>query len=394
MTELYDPHSHELQENPYPVYQALRDEHPAYYNEERDFWAISRFSDVWSSVHDPGTFSSAGGIVLGQDIMADSSELLPMLISMDPPRHDELRSLVNRGFTPKRVAALEAGMRQTTRELIAEFRDQGSFDLVQDFGAMLPTIVIADLLGVSRDDRKWFRHCSDILVQIDPRSEESIAGAMGTSMELYEYFGKVIEERRKNPIDDLVSVIVAAENEGDGVTEAELRGFCFVLLLAGNETTANLISNTAAALAQQPDVRRELLNDPSLLGNAVEEFLRYDSPVQGLARTLTRDFEMHGQTMRKGVKALLLFAAANRDEREFDNPDTLDIHRRIDRSVAFGHGIHYCLGASLARLEGRIAYEELLPVIGEYEVDFDNSSRLHSGPIRGYMHLPVSFKAA
>jgi len=390
MTVLYSPYDPACQEDPYPIYRQLRDEFPVYYNEELNFWAISRFEDVWNVIHDPGRFSSAGGIVVGDDALGAAGDLLPMMIAMDPPRHDQLRSLVNRGFTPRRIAAMEEDIRKTARELLEEVRGGESFDLVPSFAAPLPTIVIADLIGVSRDDRKWFRECSDVLVQANPTDPDSIEATTATAMSLYEYFGDIIADRRRTPRDDMVTALVQAEVDGQHLTEEELRGFCFLLLLAGNETTTNLISNSANLFAANPDQRREVREDPELLPGAIEEFLRFDSPVQGLARTMTEDVEMHGQTLREGQKALVLFGSANRDEREFPNPDSVDIRRKIERSVAFGHGVHYCLGASLARMEGRVAYEEILPMLGDFEVDLDSAKRLNSGPIRGFLHLTVS----
>ena len=392
MTELYDPFSHDLHADPYPVYRQLRDEHPVYRCDRRGFWALTRFDDVWDAVHDPTTFSSAKGIFpTSTDVAADA--FFPMIIMMDPPRHTQLRGLVSRAFTPRRIAAMEPAIRVVADELLAEFAGEGRCDLVPAFAAPLPTVVIADLLGVPRSDRVEFRHRSDQLVKGDPDDRASYHEAMEGAAALYAYFGEILAERRRQPREDLVTALLHAEIDGERLSEEELLGFCFLLLVAGNETTTNLISNAAVLFAQHPAARAAMVRDRALLPGAIEECLRHDSPVQGLARTLSRDIDLHGQRLGADERVLLVFGAANRDDREFDDPDHFDIARRMDRHLAFGHGIHYCLGASLARLEARIAFETLLDHLPEYEVD-GPGERLHSGPIRGYVHLPVAFRPA
>ena len=390
MPELYDPFDPRIQEDPYPVYRVLRDEMPLYRNEERGFWVLSRFDDIWNATHDHQRFSSASGIMIGQDMMGDASALMPMMIMMDPPRHDELRKLVSRGFTPRRMAAMEERIRDTSRELLAEFVSQGEADLVRDYAAPLPTIVIAEMLGVPREDRLLFREWSDQLIQGNPDDPASVERAIGGATSLYEYFGPLLAARRAHPEDDLISALLEAEVDGQKLAEEELLGFCFLLLVAGNETTTNLISNAAVLLCQHPEIRRQVTSDLDLLSAAGEEFLRLESPVQGLARTVTEDVEVRGQTLSAGDKVMLLFASANRDEREFDDPEAFVLGRRTERALAFGHGIHYCLGAALARLECRVAYEELLACAPDFALA-DGAQRLHSGPIRGYLHLPITF---
>ena len=390
-SSLYDPFDPLVQEDPYPTYRRLRDEHPVYRNEERSFWALSRFADVWEAVHDPTTFSSAQGIFpTPGDMMTEA--FFPMMIMMDPPRHTALRALVSRAFTPRAIAQREASIRTVARELIGAF-GEGSCDLVEGLASPLPTIVIADLLGVPRDDRGDFRQWSDHLVQADPADPESSASALAGATRLYEYFGVILAERRERPRDDLVSALLEAEVDDVRLTEEELLGFCFLLLVAGNETTTNLISNAAVLLAEHPDARARVAAEPALLPGAIEEALRVDSPVQGLARTLTRTVELHGEQLVAGDRVLLLYGSANRDEREFPDPDRFDVDRRSDRQLAFGHGVHYCLGASLARLEARIAFEELLAAAPAYEVA-GPVERIHSGPIRGLAHLPIEFDVA
>jgi cytochrome P450 len=388
MTELYDPFSHELHDDPYPVYRQLRDEHPLYFCKARGIWVFSRFDDVWEAVHDPATFCSGQGIFPGMgDYNPD--QMLPVMIMMDPPRHTQLRSLVNRAFTRRRIAEWEKSIRVIARDLVEALADAGGGDLVEDLAKPLPTIVIADLLGVPREDRKAFRHWSDQLIQDNPDDPAAAATAMEGGANLLAYFADLIAQRRDSPQDDLLTALITAEIDGERMREDELFAMCVLLLVAGNETTTNLLSNSAVQFSQHPDQWRAIVTDPSLLPGAIEECLRFDSPVQALARTLTRDVAIHGQTMSQGDKVLLVYGSANRDDREFSDPDTFDIRRTVDRQLAFGHGIHFCLGAPLARLEAQIAYSELIARSPQWTIT-GPPERLHSGPIRGLLRLPVS----
>jgi cytochrome P450 len=386
--ELYDPYSHELHEDPYPVYRRLRDEFPLYYLEAHRSWVLTRFDDVWNAVHDPATFSSAQGVFPGMG-QSGADQLFPVMILMDPPRHTQLRSLVNRAFTRRRIAELEPTVRAVAKDLVVAFAEAGGGDLVEDIARPLPTIVIADLLGVPRDDRKEFRHWSDQLVQDNPDDPAAAGAALEGAANLFAYFVALVAERRQAPRDDLLTALITAEIGGERMTEEELLGMCVLLLVAGNETTTNLISNSAVLFSEHRVQWQAVVDDPSLLPSAVEESLRFDSPVQGLARTLTADVELHGTTVPKGDKVLLLYGAANRDDREFPNPDAFDIHRLVERQLAFGHGIHFCLGAPLARLEARVVYSELLERSPNWAVA-GRAERLHSGPIRGLLRLPVA----
>ncbi len=388
MTELYDPFSHELHDDPYPVYRALRDDHPLYNCEARGVWVLSRFNDVWEAVHDPVTYSSAEGVFPGMGEY-NPDQILPVMIMMDPPRHTQLRSLVNRAFTRRRITDREPAIREIARELVDDFANAGGGDLVEGLAKPLPTIVIADLLGVPREDRKAFRHWSDQLIQDNPDDPAAAARAMEGGASLLAYFADLIVERRRSPKDDLLTALIAAEIDGERLSEDELFGMCVLLLVAGNETTTNLVSNSAVLFAQHHDQWRAIVADRSLLPGAIEECLRFDSPVQALARTLTRPVAIHGQTMNEGDKVLLVYGSANRDEREFSKPDTFNIARIVDRQLAFGHGIHFCLGAPLARLEAQIAYSELLARSPEWTVA-GAPERMHSGPIRGLLRLPIS----
>lgn len=384
---LYDPYDAAIQEDPFPVYRRLRDEAPTYWNPDRRFWALSRFEDLWTAVHDHARFSSAQGIVLGQDVAQDVTDLLPMMIMMDPPRHDQLRRLVSRAFAPRSIAAMEASIRAVADELIDTLPAEGG-DFVELYAGRLPMTVIAVMLGVPVEDRGQFRGWSDDLAQVSPDDPASVARALQGSAGILGYLPPLLEERRVQPRDDLISALLAAEIDGERLGDSEILGTCFLLLTAGNETTTNLISNALMMLEQQPDVRRQVIGDRSLLPSFIEEVLRLESPVQGLTRTLTENVVMHGERMSAGDKVLLLYGSANRDEREYPDADTLVMGRRCERALAFGHGIHYCLGASLARLESRIAFEQLFERVPDIRIA-EGAQRVHSGPIRGFERLPV-----
>jgi cytochrome P450 len=384
----YDPFDPSIIDDPYPTYRLLRDEEPVYHAAESDTWVLSRHDDVETALLDHDSYSSVGGVFPtppGSDFV---QSMLPMMILMDPPRHNQLRTLVSRGFTPRRIAALNDGIEQLAQDLVGRL-EGGSADFVVDFAGVLPTMVIADLLGVPREDRDQFRQWSNMLVQADPTHGRT-ADALSAMASMYNYFTDFLADRRRSPRQDLMSALVSAEIEGVRLTDEELLGFCALLLIAGTETTTNLLGNAAVVLAQHPDSRRRLANDHTLLGPAIEELLRYESPIQGLSRTLTRDITVHNTTMSRGESVLLVFGSANRDERVFPEPDVFDIDRKPEHLVAFGKGVHFCLGASLARMEARIALTALLQRVPNWDVDLDSAQRLRSGPIRGYASLPIS----
>ena len=386
----YSPFDRAVIDNPYPTYRKLRDEAPAFWSAQAHCWVLSRHVDVSAALHDPVTFSSAAGIYPTPPGVDMTELFLPMLIMSDPPRHSELRHLVGRAFTPRRIAGLDSGIHAVVRDLLAEVPRAGPWDFVDKFSGPLPAIVIADMLGVPRSDREQFRIWSTTLIQSNP-----IRGQFGPGLEaaasLYDYFSGFLAERRAHPQDDLMTALVQAEVDGERLDQDELLGFCLLLLVAGHETTTNLLSNSAVILSENHDSRRRLSNNAQLVPSAVEELLRFDSPVQGLSRTLTTEIELHGQIMRAGETVLLLFGSANRDETVFPESDVFTLDRGSDRQVAFGHGIHFCLGAALARMETRIALQALLDEPGfGWNVDHAGATRLHSGPIRGYASLPVS----
>jgi cytochrome P450 len=384
----YSPFDPAVIADPYPVYRALRESAPAYWSATADCWVLSRYDDIDAALHDPTTYSSASGIFPTPPGVDMTELFLPMLIMTDPPRHSQLRRIVSRAFTPRRIAALEPHIHTLVDDLLDRTPDADTWDFVAELAGPLPAIVIADMLGVPREDRDRFRTWSTTLIQSNPTRGEFGPG-LDAAAALYDYFASFLAERRTHPQDDLMTALVHAEVDGRHLSEEELLGFCLLLLIAGHETTTNLLSNSAVVLAHHPDSRRKLVDDPAGIPAAVEELLRYDSPVQGLARTLTRPVDLHGQHLNKGDTVLLLFGSANRDDHAFPDADRFDIHRAPERQVAFGHGIHFCLGASLARLEACLALQALLARHRDWDVDLDAAVRLRSGPIRGYASLPL-----
>ncbi|MEJ2336965.1 MAG: cytochrome P450 [Gemmatimonadales bacterium] len=385
----YDPTSWEIQEEPYPVYQWLRDEAPVYHNEKMGFWAISRFQDVWDATLDWRSFTS----IYGQTLEKTGSTL-PMLISMDPPQHTRVRTLVAKAFTPRRVAAMEPIVRQITRERLAGLEPGMQIDLFEQLASSMPMDVISTMLGVDEGDRDRVRHLTNQLMHREPGELDVEQRQREIGAELFAYFNGLIDSRRREPRDDLVSALIAAKLEGEdgtmtSLSQEELLGFCLLLGSAGHETTARLICNSAVTLARHPDQRRELARSPDLLPAAVEEFLRYDPPSQVQGRWSTRAVELHGVTIPEDVRVLLLTGAAQRDPREYKEPDRFDIHRKIERHLSFGFGQHLCLGKSLARQECRVAFKEFLARFPDYEVDEDNLVWAHNNNVRGYAKVPM-----
>ncbi len=372
---VYDPATEQFQREMHAIYRTLRDEHPVYVAPDGAY-VLSRFDDVWTAVHDWGTFSSAG--------VAEAAELRPQMIYMDPPDHTALRALVSRAFTPKRVADLEPRVRLVADQLLSRVAAAGTCDLVHEFASPLPSTIMSDLIGVPDEHRKAFQGWIEAFLEVT--GPEDIASRAAN---IYGLFGSLLAERRHSPADDLMSALLAAQVDGENLSDDDLLGFCFLLLVAGNDTTTSLISNGAELLARHQDQRGELAGDPSLIPAAVEEMVRIESPTQALSRTAMRDVDLHGTTIPAGSRVILLWGSANLDDREFADPDLFDIHRRPTRHLGFGHGIHVCLGAALARLESRVAFEELLARMPEYEIRGE-PRRYVSNWARAWRFLPLT----
>jgi cytochrome P450 len=393
----WDPLDPIYKTDPYPIWRRLRDEEPLYRNERYDFWALSRFSDVMAASLDPRTFSSAHGTVL--EMMADEPlGSADMMIFMDQPEHTVFRRLVSRAFTVRRVAELEPQIRALCAELLDPKREEGRFDFVADFGALVPANVIAMLLGVPAADRPEVRETIDAMFHLEPGAGMINDVAINAGAKLHGYIQEQLQERQVQPRDDMLSDLLTAEvAEPDGsrrtLTLEESTSFGILLVAAGTETVARLIGWAGATLAAYPDQRAVLVADPTLVPQAIEELLRYEAPSPVNGRWTTRPVELHGTTVPAGSKVLMLTGSAGRDERAFPDADRFDVRRQFDQHVTFGYGIHFCLGAALARLEGRVALEEVLARFPEWQVDHEGSEFLFTSTVRGYSKLPVSVPA-
>jgi hypothetical protein len=381
----FNPYSYEFHDDPFPVYRRLRDEAPCYHDEELGFWALSRYADVVDALHDPDTYCSRHGITLEQ------GSPLPMLLTTDPPEHTRLRRLVSRAFTPRRIAALEPSIRALSAQYLDALGGRGEFDLIGDYAALLPMDVISRMLGVPDADQQQLRKWSDALLHREEGVPDVTPEGIDASIHLYKYFSAFVADRRAHPGgDDFTAALVAAEPDGEQLSDEQVVGFCFLLIIAGNETTTKLLGNALLALQRFPAEKAKVLADPGRIPDAVEEILRFEGSTQLMARTVTRDVARHGREMPEGAKVLLLLGSGNRDERVWERPDVFDIDRPWPtHHLGFGHGIHVCLGAALARLEMRVSLEEFLARHPGYEVDEENLERVHSGNVRGYSRMPV-----
>lgn len=390
-TLVYDPSSYELHEDPFPIYRRMQDEAPLYRNAEMGFWALTRFDDVVAGLSDWSSLSSARGTLIEQ--IQSGGPPPDMMIFNDPPRHEDLRRLIGRAFTPRRVAELDGTVRSMCEAWLDPMRQAGGGEIVAELAGKLPMAVIAALLGAPAEDNPRLKALSDRLLHREDGSmtmpeDGAVAGA-----ELWAYFSDLIAMRRAQPADDLISALISAEIPTEGgepqrLTDDEMVYFCLLLGVAGNETTAKMIATGVVTLNDFPDERARLASNPDLWPKAVEELLRFDPPSHYQGRVTTTPLERHGQQIPEGSIVLLINGAGNRDPRAFPDPDRYIADRSVDRHLAFGHGIHFCLGAPLARLETRIALEELVKRFPQYEVDRDGIERFHSTNVRGLSKVP------
>jgi cytochrome P450 len=391
----FDPFSQEFFDGAYDTYRRLRDEAPVYHNPRWDFWALTRYDDVAPATRDHETYSSAKGATL--DMVKAHDDALPVpkvIISMDPPEHQKMRKLVSNVFTPRAIASLEEMVRDKVYQRI-DALDPSSFDVVADFSALFPNDVITTMLGVPAQDRDQIRHWVDLL--LERRPGQIAIGPEGTeaSMKTGMYYYNLIQQRRAQPRDDMISRLIETEIERDGhverLTDVDIAGFATLLGGAGAETVTKLIGNAIVAFADFPDQWQKLREDRSKIPAAVEELLRFEAPSQYQVRTATRDVTLHGTTIPAGSAVLLVTGSATRDERMFPDPDRLDIdrERKMGFNLALGYGIHSCLGAALARMEGRIALQALLDLIPDYEVDRGGLRRVAMANVCGWSNVPV-----
>jgi cytochrome P450 len=387
----YDPYDVEIHRDPYPVFRRLREEAPLYYNEEYDFYALSRFDDVDRALVDWPTFSSARGGIL--ELIRAGIEMPPgVFIFEDPPIHSMHRGLLSRVFTPRKMNAIEPKVREFCARSLDPLVGTSGFDFIADLGAQMPMRTIGMLLGIPEADQEAVRDRSD-------RSLRTEAGKPMTFSEdgfvSGEIFAEYIDWRAAHPSDDLMTELLNAEFEDEtgtvrSLSRDEILTIVNVIAGAGNETTTRLIGWAGKVLAEHPDQRRELVEDRSLIPNAIEELLRYEPPAPHVGRYVTRDVEYHGQTVPEGSVMLLLVGSANRDDRRFPDGDRFDIHRTIGQHLTFGYGIHFCLGAALARLEGRIALDEVLSRFPEWDVDLDRAVLSPTSTVRGWETMPAT----
>jgi cytochrome P450 len=387
----FDPFDPKYFDNPYPYYTEMRHQHPVYRREIEDhrvwphYWMLSRALDVNAALSDWKNFSSARGTLID----TDTSLLPPNMFNMDPPRHDELRSILSRVLTPSRVAGLEPAVRRFAQDVLDEWKGKGVVDIATDFAQMIPTITMCTLMDLPREERALFLQWNlDTLAGADFTSEASLR-AYG---EMEDYWTELVVERRANRTNDLISQIIHTQVAGENLSDAEISGFCSLLHNASQNTTMNMITNSVISLARYPDQRRKLIDNPERWPEALEELLRYESPVQGLARTASNDVTIDDVTIKAGDQVLLLYGSSNHDETVFERPDVLDFDREVKYHWTFGHGIHYCLGNAVARLETRVAVQVLLGTIPDFEVDENEVVRNQLVPTRGVAHAPISFE--
>jgi len=379
--ELYNLLSAEAIANPYPIYQRLRSEAPVYWSDLLGgSWLVTRYADCAAAMRDPRLVE-----VYGKTLW---------MLGLDLPEHNKFRVLVHKAFTAHVMERMRSHIQTLTDELIASVQDAGRMDVIRDLAYPLPIIVVAELLGVLPQERDLFKSWSDdfgILLGSGTPTPDIAKQAQRSVLELADYLRNVVKQRREHPKNDLITNLIAVEEEGEGLSEEELLGLCVLLIWAGNETTRNLIGNGLLALLRHPDRLQQLKDEPSSIAPAVEELLRYDSAVQWTSRIVQEDFELHGQQIRKRQRLLLIWGSANRDPAQFPDPDRLDINRQPNQHLAFGGGSHFCLGAALARIEGQIAINTILRRLPALQLETETLQWHDHSAFRGLKSLPVVF---
>lgn len=394
---VFDPYDYAFQEDPYPVYRRCRDEDPLHHNAEHDFWVLTRHADVQHAVRTEGVYSNAMGVSIDKSAWGPDAHKVMSFLGMDPPRQKRLRSLVSKGFTPRRVTELAPRIEQLTDHYLTQCLEQGSFDWITDFAGRLPMDVISEMMGVPEADRVEVRRLADLVVHREPGVHDVPRAGMEASLDLVVYYADMVEQRKKRPTDDLTSALLAAEIDGDKLTDEEIIAFLFLMVVAGNETTTKLLGHALYHLTRHPEQYDRVFADPAQPDDLVvpwlEETLRYDTSSQMVARHLLQDVELHGRVAPSGSKLLIVIGSANRDERVFSDPDRYDIFRdkdEVGQLLSFGGGRHFCLGANLARLEAQIALREVVRRVDRVEVDHAASKRVHSINVRGFASMPVT----
>ena len=389
----YDPWNFEIDTDPYPLWRRMREEAPLYWNDQHEFFAVSRYEDVERCLVNWKTYISGKGSVL--DAIKLDIPIMPGNILMeDPPEHDMHRALMSRVFTPKRMEGIADEVRTFCGECLDPLVGTGGFDFVRDLGAYMPMRVIGMLLGIPTEHQQEIREIMDEAMELEDGDGPVTNFEFGFKVLSGEIFADYVNWREDHPSDDLMTDLLNVEFEDEtgttrGLRRDEILGYVGLVASAGNETSTRLISWTGKLLAEHPEQRAAIVADPALVRPAIEEILRFEAPSPVQARYVTEDVEVHGTTVKEGQIMVLLNGAANRDDRKFENGDTFDIHRKIEQHLSFGYGLHFCLGASLARLEGRIALEEVLRRFPEWDIDWENAKQAHTSTVRGWVRMPV-----
>lgn len=392
----FDPYDHALQDDPYPTYARLRREDPFHHNVEHDFWVISRHADVHAAWRADSAYSNSMGVTLDASAWNRHAHLVMSFLAMDPPRQTRLRRLVSKGFTPRRVSQMQPNISKITNLYLGKALAAGgtvSFDWISEVAGKIPMDVISEMLGVPEADRDEVRRLADLLVMREDGLRDVPQAGIDASMQLFEYYREHVARRHREPTDDLTTALIAAEDEGDRMTDDEVIAFLFLMVVAGNETTTKLLGNALYNLTRHPEQRDRVFADATLVNPWIEETLRYDASTQLLARYLVEDVTLHGRTAPAGSQVLFAVGAANHDEAVFTNPDDFDIHRpqeELAQLLSFGGGRHFCLGANLARLEARVILDELVRRVRTVEVDHDSCERFYSANVRGFAHVPIT----
>jgi cytochrome P450 len=387
----FDPYDYGFHEDPYPTYRRLREEAPLYHNAALGFWALSRHADVVAAFRDSVRLSSANGVSLDPAAWGPHAHRVMSFLAMDDPRHMRMRRLVFKGFTPKRVAEMEVRIRELTLSYLEPALAGGSFDWIDEVAGKLPMDVISELMGVAAADRVEIRRLADLVVHREDGVLDVPMAAAEASMKLLGYYAEMVAERRRARRDDLTSALLDAELEGDRLSDEEIIGFLFLMVVAGNETTTKLLGNALYWGARNPGEYAKVVADPDLVADWVEETLRYDTSSQMIARTATADLGYHDGVIPAGAKVLLLIGSANRDPAVFDDGDSFRIDRADKSGLAsFGAGVHFCLGAHLARLEATVALREFASRVTAFDIVPDGIQRVHSSNVRGFAHLPIT----
>jgi cytochrome P450 len=388
-----DPYDYHFHEDPYPYYKRLRDEAPLYRNDELNFWALTRHADVHNGFRNSTALSNKLGVSLDPISRTPEAYRTMSFLAMDDPAHLRLRTLVSKGFTPRRIRELESRVLELTREHLDTALESESFDYITEFAGKLPMDVISELVGVPVEDRQHLRALADAVMHREDGVTDVPKSALVAAMELLVYFADMVKQRRRKPHDDLTSALREAEIDGDRLGDDEIMAFLFLMVVAGNETTTKLLGNAVYWGGVNPEQLAGVYTDHSRIPLWVEETLRYDTSSQILARLVGEDIEFYGTTLRAGDTLLLAPGSAHRDERVFTDPDVFRIGRDIgSKLLSFGSGAHFCLGAHLARMEARVALTEMFERISGYEVDDAGAVRVHSSSVRGFAHLPITVK--